>query len=66
MKRLITLSIEDLSDAKEKVKKVLKKLDNNSELLVLSRLDISYLFRGYSVEKEKNEDGVWVIRVKKN
>ena len=67
MKRVITLSVEeDLSDVKDKVKSVLKKLDNNGEILVLSRSDISYLFRGYSIEKEKNEEGTWIIRVKKN
>ena len=66
MKRVITLSVEDLSDAKDKVRNVLKRLGNDGEILVLSRSDISYLFRGYSVEKEKNEEGIWIIRVKKN
>ena len=66
MKRVITLSVEDLSDAKDKVKNALKKLDNNSEILILSRSDISYLFKGYSIEKGRNEEGIWVIRVKKN
>jgi len=67
MKRVITLSVEeDLSDVKDKVKTALKKLGNNSEILVLSHSDISYLFRGYLVEKEKNEEGIWIIRVKKN
>jgi len=67
MKRVITLTVEeDLSDAKDKVKNALKKLGNNSEILVLSHSDISYLFRGYSVEKGKNEEGIWIIRVKKN
>jgi len=66
MKRLMTLTIEDLSEAKDKVKNTLRKLDNNSEILVLSHSDISYLFKGYSVEKGKDEEGIWIIRVKKN
>ena len=66
MKRLITLTVEDLSEAKDKVRNALRKLDSNSEMLVLSHSDISYLFKGYSVEKGKDEEGIWVIRVKKN
>ncbi|BFI76062.1 hypothetical protein [Sulfurisphaera ohwakuensis] len=66
MKRIITLSLEDLSEAKDKVRKVLKKLQYEDEVIVISKSDISYLFRGYNVEKEKDEEGLWIIRIKKN
>ncbi|QIW25181.1 hypothetical protein EWF20_14210 [Sulfolobus sp. S-194] len=66
MKRIITLSLEDLSEAKDKVRRVLKKLQYEDEVIILSKSDISYLFRGYNVEKEKNEEGLWIIRIKKN
>lgn len=65
MKRLITLYVEDLNDVRERVKKSLKALHNGDEMIVLSVSDISYLFRGYSVEKQK-EEGMWIIRVKRN
>ncbi|GAA5419952.1 sulfurtransferase TusA family protein [Sulfurisphaera tokodaii] len=66
MKRIITLSLEDLSEAKDKVRKVLKKLQYEDEVIVISKSDISYLFKGYNVEKEKDEEGLWIIRIKKN
>ncbi|BFH72803.1 hypothetical protein SJAV_07470 [Sulfurisphaera javensis] len=66
MKRIITLSLEDLTDAKDKVKKALKKLEYEDEIILISKVDVSYLFRGYTVEKERNEEGLWIIRVKKN
>jgi len=60
------LSLEDLSEAKDKVRKVLKKLQYEDEVIVISKSDISYLFKGYNVEKEKDEEGLWIIRIKKN
>jgi len=66
VKRIITLSLEDLSEAKDKVRKVLKKLQYEDEVIVISKSDISYLFKGYNVEKEKDEEGLWIIRIKKN
>ncbi len=66
MKRIITFSLEDLSEAKDKVRKVLKKLQYEDEVIVISKSDISYLFKGYNVEKGKNEEGLWIIRIKRN
>lgn len=66
MKRIITLTLEDLDEAKEKVRGTLKKMSVDDEVILISKSDVSYLFKGYTIQKEKNEEGMWIIRIKRN
>jgi len=62
---VVDMSQKDLEEVKNKSKELLKKLKRNETLILMSDVDISYLFRGYEVEKAK-EDGIWIISVRRN
>jgi len=62
---VVDMSQKDLEEVRNKSKELLKKLKRNETLILMSDVDISYLFRGYEVEKAK-EDGIWIISVKRN
>ncbi|MFP3346557.1 MAG: hypothetical protein RXR17_03830 [Sulfolobaceae archaeon] len=62
---VVDMSRKDLEEVRNKSKELLKKLKRNETLILMSDVDISYLFRGYEVEKAK-EDGIWIISVKRN
>ncbi|AAY80362.1 hypothetical protein [Sulfolobus acidocaldarius] len=65
---VVTLTEGEIENNKEKLSNILKKLRVNDELILLSKLDVSYMFKGYKiVEKNKDdEEGIWILRVKKN
>ncbi|WP_221286902.1 hypothetical protein [Stygiolobus caldivivus] len=67
MQRLIVVDMSktDLEEIRNKSKELLKKLKRNETLILMSEVDISYLFRGYEVEKAK-EEGMWIISVRRN
>lgn len=62
---VVDMSQKDLEEVRNKSKELLKKLKRNETLILMSDVDISYLFRGYEVEKAK-EDGIWIISVRRN
>lgn len=62
---VVDMSQKDLEEVRNKSKELLKKLKRNETLILMSDVDISYLFRGYQVEKAK-EDGIWIISVRRN
>lgn len=62
---VVDMSQKDLEEVKNKSKELVKKLKRNETLILMSDVDISYLFRGYEVEKAK-EDGIWIISVRRN
>lgn len=62
---VVDLSHKDLEEVKNKSRELLKKLKRNETLILMSDVDISYLFRGYKVEKAK-EDDIWIISVRRN
>ncbi|AHC52465.1 hypothetical protein SUSAZ_04640 [Sulfolobus acidocaldarius SUSAZ] len=65
---VVTLTEGEIENNKEKLSNILKKLRVNDELILLSKLDVSYMFKGYKIlEKNKDdEEGIWILRVKKN
>lgn len=56
---------KDLNEVKSKAGELVKKLKMEDTLILMSERDISYLFRGYKVEKAK-EEGIWIISVRRN
>ena len=63
--KVLDFTTLDLEEAKDKIKRELKKLGNGEELILLSPIDISYMCKGYKVDKGKEED-LWIIRVRRN
>ncbi|MFP3065249.1 MAG: hypothetical protein RXR59_06905 [Sulfolobus sp.] len=63
--KVLDFTTLDLEDAKDKIRRELKKLRNGDELILLSPIDLSYMCKGYKVDKGKEED-LWIIRVRRN